>query len=59
MKMLEIGYSTKSIMEIVQISEVLQCRERALESLSNVELLDTYLELFMGKCSAESRKNVW
>ena len=45
MKMLEIGYSTKSIMEIVQISEVFGVGERALESLSNVELLDTYLEL--------------
>ena len=47
MKMLEIGYSTKSIMEIVQISEVFGVGERALESLSNVELLDTYPEKYL------------
>lgn len=45
MKTVEIGYSAKSIMEIVQTSEVFGIGERVLESLSNVELLDTYLEL--------------
>lgn len=57
MKTVEIGYSAKSIMEIVQNSEVFGIGERALESLSTAELLDTYLELLWemqrrnpGKC---------
>ena len=44
-KTVEIGYGLKSVMEIVQASEIFGVGERALECLSNAELLDTYLEL--------------
>lgn len=45
MKKIEIGYSSKSLMEIIQNSEVYGLGEMPLENLSNSELLDIYVDL--------------
>ena len=55
MKMLEIGYSTKALWKLFRFLRF-WCRERALESLSNVELLDTYLELLWGNAAQKAGK---
>ena len=45
MSLIEIGYNARNLMEIIQTSEIFSAGEEPLENLSNIELLDIYIEL--------------